>query len=102
MKGNSLFLKYILFILGIISLMPGMVYSQTFKHNEGIANKKGDYNWNGTQKCHELTYYYYVTKGQKELELTLPFANGMSDLEPRGYYRWYDWKTDAAMPAPRP
>lgn len=96
MKGNSLFFKYILFILGIISLMPGMVYSQTFKHNEGIANKKGDYNWNGTQKCHELTYYYYVTKGQKELELTLPFANGMSDLEPRGYYRWYDWKTDAA------
>ena len=61
MKENSLFFKYILFILGIISLMPGMVYSQTFKHNEGIANKKGDYNWNGTQKCHELTYYYYVT-----------------------------------------
>lgn len=96
MKGNSLFLKYILFILGIISLMPEMAYSQTFKHYEGIANKKGDYNWNGTQKCHELTYYYYVTKGEKGLELTLPFANGSSDLEPRGYYRWYDWKTDAA------
>lgn len=96
MKGISLFSKYILFILGIISLMPRMVYSQTFKHNEGIANKKGDYNWNGTQKCHELTYYYYVTKGQKGLELTLPFAKGISDLEPRGYYRWYDWKTDAA------
>ena len=96
MKGNSLFSKYILFILGIISLMPEMAYSQTFKHYEGIANKKGDYNWNGTQKCHELTYYYYVTKGEKGLELTLPFANGSSDLEPRGYYRWYDWKTDAA------
>ena len=96
MKGNSLFSKYILFIVGIISLMPGMAYSQTFNHYEGIANKNRDYNWNGTQKCHEFTYYYYVTKGQKGLELTLPFANGFSDLEPRGYYRWYDWKTDAA------
>lgn len=43
MKGNSLFSKYILFILGIISLMPGMAYSQTFKHYQGIANKAGDY-----------------------------------------------------------
>lgn len=95
MKGNSLFFKYILFILGIICLMPGMAYSQTFKHFEGIANKKGDYNWNGTQKCHEYTYYYYVTEGQR-LDLTLPFADGISDLEPRGYYRWYDWTTDLA------
>lgn len=99
MKGNSLFSKYILFILGIICLMPGMANSQTFKHFEGIANKKGDYNWNRTQKCHEYTYYYYVTKGQKGLVLTLPLAdytNNGSDTEPRGYYRWYDWKTDAA------
>lgn len=96
MKGNSLFSKYILFILGIISLMPRMAYSQTFTHYEGIANKEGDYNWNGTQKCHEFTYYYYVNKGETGLELTLPFADGMSDLEPRGYYRWYDWETDAA------
>ena len=67
MKGISLFSKYILFILGFISLMPGMAYSQTFKHYEGFANKKGDYNWNRTQKCHELTYYYYVTKEQNKL-----------------------------------
>ena len=99
MKGISLFSKYILFILGIICLMPGMAYSQTFKHYEGIANKKSDYNWNGTQKCHELTYYYYVTKEQNRLVLTLPLADYTgdgSDTEPRGYYRWYDWKTDAA------
>lgn len=95
MKGISLFSKYILFILGIICLMPGMAYSQTFKHFEGIANKNGDYNWNGTQKCHEFTYYYYVTEGQR-LDLTLPMSINISDLEPRGYYRWYDWKTDAA------
>ena len=81
----------------IFGLLPMTVWaSDKLTHFEGIANKKGDYNWNGTQKCHELTYYYYVTKGQKGLELTLPFAKGISDLEPRGYYRWYDWKTDAA------
>ena len=95
MKGNCLFSKYILFILGIICLMPGMANSQTFKHFEGIANKEGDYNWNGTQKCHEFTYYYYVTEGQR-LDLALPMSINISNLEPRGYYRWYDWKTDEA------
>lgn len=43
MKGNSLFSKYILFILGIICLMPRMAYSQTFKHYQGIANNPNDY-----------------------------------------------------------
>lgn len=81
----------------IFGLLPMTVWaSDKLTHFEGIANKKGDYNWNGTQKCHELTYYYYVTKGQKELVLALPMSINISDLEPRGYYRWYDWKTDAA------
>ena len=84
-------------LAAIFGLLPmTMLAGDKLTHYEGIANKKGDYNWNGTQKCHEYTYYYYVTKGQKRLELTLPFADGMSDLEPRGYYRWYDWKTDRA------
>lgn len=84
-------------LAAIFGLLPmTMLAGDKLTHFEGIANKKGDYNWNGTQKCHELTYYYYVTRGQEGLELTLPFANGISDLEPRGYYRWYDWKTDAA------
>lgn len=84
----------------IFGLLPMTVWAgDVLTHYEGIANKKGDYNWNGTQKCHELTYYYYVTKGQNRLVLTLPLADytgGGSDTEPRGYYRWYDWKTDAA------
>lgn len=81
----------------IFGLLPMTVWAgDKLTHYEGIANKKGDYNWNGTQKCHEFTYYYYVTEGQNGLVLTLPFANGISDLEPRGYYRWYDWKTDRA------
>ena len=84
----------------IFGLLPMTMFAgDKLTHFEGIANKEGDYNWNGTQKCHELTYYYYVTKGQKGLVLTLPiekYTDGGSDLEPRGYYRWFDWAKDAA------
>ena len=104
MKGNSLFLKYILFILGIISLMPGMAYSQTFKHYEGIANKAGDYEVIDAaydclrQKTHVYDYYIAIPRGgSKELSLPLASYSGKgSDLEPRGYYRWYNYDTDRA------
>ena len=104
MKGNSLFSKYILFILGIISLMPGMAYSQTFKHYEGIANKTGDYEVIDAateclrQKTHVYDYYIAIPRGGSK-ELSLPFSgysdNG-ADLEPRGYFRWYNYDTDKA------
>lgn len=67
-----------------------------FVHYEGIANARGDYNDNGTQKVHEYTYYYYV-KGNEPIELTLPLDkyNGSGDvLEPQGWFRWFDWDTD--------
>ena len=105
MKGNSLFSKYILFILGIFCLMPRMAYSQTFKHYEGIANKAGDYEVidaaNGClrQKTHVYHYYIAIPRGSRSKELSLPLA-GYSDggdyLEPRGYYRWYNYDTDRA------
>ncbi len=104
MKGNSLFSKYILFIVGIISLMPGMAYSQTFKHYEGIANKTGDYEVIDAstdclrQKTHVYDYYIAIPSGGSK-ELSLPFSeysgNG-GDLEPRGYFRWYNYDTDKA------
>ena len=104
MKVNSLFSKYILFILGIISLMPGMAYSQTFKHYEGIANKTGDYEVIDAstdclrQKTHVVHYYIALPSGGSK-ELSLPFSgysgNG-ADLEPRGYFRWYNYDTDKA------
>ena len=104
MKGNSLFSKYILFILGIISLMPGMAYSQTFKHYEGIANKTGDYEVIDAakeclrQKTHVYHYYIAIPNGgSKELSLPLASYSGDgADLEPRGYYRWYNYDTDRA------
>lgn len=104
MKGNSLFLKYILFILGIISLMPGMAYSQTFKHYEGIANKTGDYEVIDAstdclrQKTHVYDYYIAIPSGGSK-ELSLPFSEYSgdgADLEPRGYFRWYNYDTDKA------
>lgn len=104
MKGNSLFSKYILFILGIICLMPGMANSQTFKHFEGIANKKGDYEVIDAstdclrQKTHVYDYYIAIPSGDRK-ELSLPFSEYSgkgADLEPRGYFRWYNYDTDKA------
>lgn len=104
MKGNSLFSKYILFILGFISLMPGMAYSQTFKHYEGIANKTGDYEVIDAstdclrQKTHVVHYYIALPSGGSK-ELSLPFSGYSgdgADLEPRGYFRWYNYDTDKA------
>lgn len=104
MKGNGLFSKYILFILGIISLMPGMAYSQTFKHYQGIANKAGDYEVIDAaydclrQKTHVYDYYIALPSGGSK-DLSLPFSGYSgdgADLEPRGYFRWYNYDTDKA------
>ena len=75
-----------------------------FKHYEGIANKKGDWdmvNGHTYQKTHEWEYYYYVDgkETNQQVMLKLPFQrydNGSNDLEPRGYFRWYNYDTDEA------
>lgn len=73
-----------------------------FKHYEGIANKKRDWdmvNGHAYQKTHEWEYYYYVDgkEENQQILLSLPFQryeqNG-NDLEPRGYFRWYNYNTD--------
>ena len=104
MKGNGLFSIYILFILDIISLMPGMAYSQTFKHYQGIANKAGDYEVidaaTGCRRQKTHVYHYYIalpSGGSKELSLPLSgYSGDGADLEPRGYFRWYNYDTDKA------
>ena len=84
-----------------------MLYSPAdlpFKHYEGIANKKGEWdkvNGHTYQKTHEWEYYYYVdaTESNQQVMLKLPFQrydNGSNDLEPRGYFRWYNYDTDKA------
>lgn len=73
-----------------------------FKHYEGIANKKGDWDMvNGHiyQKTHEWEYYYYVDGTDNQVLLKLPFqwydGSTGNELEPRGYFRWYDYDADA-------
>ena len=75
-----------------------------FKHYEGIANKKGDWdmvNGHTYQKTHEWEYYYYVDgkEDKQQVKLMLPIQNYTgdgNDLEPRGYFRWYNYDTDKA------
>lgn len=50
------------------------------------------------QQVHEYEYTYYVTAGKK-VDLLLPFADyenyySTRNDEPKGYIRWYDYKTD--------
>ena len=73
-----------------------------FKHYEGIANKKGEWdkvNGHTYQKTHEWEYYYYVDATDNQVLLNLPFQRYEegtgNELEPRGYFRWYDYDTDA-------
>ena len=78
------------------------LYAQTktsvFAHYNGV---NGLAYINGMQQVHEYEYTYYVTKGEN-IELPLPFEGYSSNNdsteyrrdEPKGYIRWYDYKTD--------
>ena len=63
------------------------------------------------QGVHTWEYNVYVTPSDGRRALVLPFENYMydyqtgiagdgNDLEPRAYFRWYDWKTDRAVANP--
>lgn len=76
-------------------------YNMPFKHYVGHANTAFDEE-NGMQQTAEWEYYVYVKDANEQVELVLPFdkyENGIGSgtpLEPRGYFRWYDFKTDKA------
>lgn len=72
-------------------------YSMPFNHYVGHANTAFDEK--GMQQTAEWEYYVYVKNAGEEVELVLPFdeyENSGKDLEPQGYFRWYDLKTDLA------
>lgn len=75
-------------------------YSMPFNHYVGHANTAFDEN--GMQQTAEWEYYVYIKDDKETVELVLPFdkyENGIgsgSPLEPQGYFRWYDFKTDKA------
>lgn len=73
-------------------------YNMPFNHYVGHANTAFDEK--GKQQTAEWEYYVYVKDANEQVELVLPFdkyENGIgsgSPLEPRGYFRWYDFNTD--------
>ena len=75
-------------------------YSMPFNHYVGHANTAFDEK--GMQQTAEWEYYVYVKDANEQVELVLPFdkyENGIGSgtpLEPRGYFRWYDFNTDKA------
>ena len=72
-------------------------YNMPFNHYVGHANTALDEN--SMQQTAEWEYYVYVKEASEEIELVLPFdeyENSGKDLEPQGYFRWYDLKTDLA------
>lgn len=72
-------------------------YNMPFNHYVGHANTALDEN--GMQQTAEWEYYVYVKEASEEIELVLPFdkyENSGNDLEPQGYFRWYDLKTGLA------
>lgn len=75
-------------------------YNMPFKHYVGHANTAFDEK--GKQQTAEWEYYVYVKDANEQVELVLPFdkyENGIGSgtpLEPRGYFRWYDFKKDKA------
>ena len=75
-------------------------YNMPFNHYVGHANTAFDEK--GRQQTAEWEYYVYVKDANEQVELVLPFdkyENGIGSgtpLEPRGYFRWYDFNTDKA------
>lgn len=75
-------------------------YSMPFNHYVGHANTALDEN--GMQQTAEWEYYVYIKEDNEQVELVLPFdkyeneIGSGSPLEPRGYFRWYDFNTDKA------
>ncbi|MEH2806189.1 T9SS type A sorting domain-containing protein [Segatella copri] len=72
-------------------------YNMPFNHYVGHANTAFDEK--GMQQTAEWEYYVYVKDANEQVELVLPFdeyENSGKDLEPQGYFRWYDLKTDLA------
>lgn len=78
--------------------------------NDPTAGSASEQTVDVRQGVHTWEYDVYITPGDGQRALILPFENYMygyqtgisadgNDLEPRAYFRWYDWKTDKAVAA---
>lgn len=93
-EGTTMFKRLTLSLtIMLCALTAG---AQTFAHYVGHANTSLDSR--GMQRVSEVHYYYYVDDNRTSFALTLPLLNYTSsgnDTEPRNYFRWYDYTTDA-------
>ena len=76
--------------------------------NDPTAGSPSEQTVDVRQGVHTWEYNVYITPGDGQRAIVLPFENYMygfdnsitadgNDLEPRAYFRWYDWKTDKAV-----
>ena len=92
---------YICLIAVLACCVSTSVRAQSvFAHYKGVNNLPYIRNPYGIemQQVHEYEYTYYVEAG-KRIDLPLPFQgydniNSTRPDEPKGYIRWYDYKTD--------
>lgn len=96
--------------LAVALLFAAQAPAQTFAHYQGASGKP--LASNGMQQVATYEYYIYVSStdgpyveahnGKKYVKFILPFLSwhnngavaGGNDLEPMGYYRWYNYRTD--------
>lgn len=69
------------------------------RHYTGVSNKplKEYTTGHKMQQVAEYHYYYYVKDKNDVVNFTLPFENwpnSTSNLEPAGYFRWYNYNSD--------
>lgn len=93
---------YLIAVLACCVSTSVSAQSSVFAHYNGVNGLPYIKNPYGIemQQVHEYEYTYYVTAGQV-VSLLLPFQGyDSSDYttplhdEPKGYIRWYDYKTD--------
>lgn len=89
--------RLLLQLLAMMALTaaPSSVYAQSF-HQTGASGMPLDSR--GMQQTAEWNYYYYLPTGSTSMTLDLPIMGWTdekaNDLEPYGWYRWYDYNTD--------
>lgn len=91
--------RLLLQLLAMMALTaaPSSVYAQSF-HQKGASGLPLDSR--GMQQTAEWHYYYYLPTGSTSMALDLPImgwtgtSTGSNELEPYGWYRWYDYNTD--------
>ncbi len=81
-----------------LGLAPQVSGQQRFNHYKGFAYEGKAAEWDMAsghqmQKTSEYTYEKFVRPGEL-IDLKLPIENG-NDIEPRGYFRWYDYYSDS-------